>query len=219
MSTLDYSAIKLMINEALKKYDADKTGKVDYALESSGGSVWSTRCTEAYEKSRLESLFGIPLWYSSYSPRQVIQHRSSLGSGECWAFRGTGYLVIKLAYPVFVTEVSYEHLPSCVHPEHDIKSSPRNFEIWSLKDVDDLSSRFLIGEYEYDNKGEALQTFKAQNIPNYKSPFIELIVHSNWGADYTCLYRLRVHGHRTVNTTMLVISVELFYVYWSIFNF
>lgn len=39
-----------------------------------GGSILSTRCSETYEtKTALISLFGIPLWYFSQSPRVVIQ--------------------------------------------------------------------------------------------------------------------------------------------------
>ncbi|MEQ2184059.1 hypothetical protein GOODEAATRI_004100, partial [Goodea atripinnis] len=59
---------------ALKLYSQDRTGQVDYALESGGGSILSTRCSETYEtKTALMSLFGLPLWYFSQSPRVVIQ--------------------------------------------------------------------------------------------------------------------------------------------------
>uniref|UniRef100_A0A915Q0A5 SUN domain-containing protein n=1 Tax=Setaria digitata TaxID=48799 RepID=A0A915Q0A5_9BILA len=170
LSESDFVAIKKMIADALDIYDADKTGKVDYALESSGASVISTRCTEPYkENSRLESVFGIPLWYSSYSPRAVIQHRP-LAAGECWAFRGKGYLTIKLSHLIYVTE--------------------------SYKAVDDLKSKSLIGQYEYDIKGRALQTFRVQIEPKTPVSIIELVVESNWDSDYTCLYRFRVHGRK-----------------------
>ena len=40
----------------------------------SGGTVVSTRCSETYyRKTALVSVFGIPLWYTSNSPRTVIQ--------------------------------------------------------------------------------------------------------------------------------------------------
>ena len=39
-----------------------------------GGTVVSTRCSETYyRKTALVSVFGIPLWYTSNSPRTVIQ--------------------------------------------------------------------------------------------------------------------------------------------------
>uniref|UniRef100_A0A915CEC5 SUN domain-containing protein n=3 Tax=Parascaris univalens TaxID=6257 RepID=A0A915CEC5_PARUN len=202
----DLLSIKELIAEALRLYDADKTGKVDYALESSGGSVISTRCTETYkEKSRLESIFGIPLWYSSYSPRTVIQHRTNaLSSGECWAFHGVGYLTIKLALPIHVTEVSYEHLRRELHPDGVVRSAPRRFQIWAFKELNDLESKILLGEYEFDREGDSLQYFQVQRRPSAPTPILELVVLSNWGAEYTCLYRLRVHGQKPSNTTMEV---------------
>ncbi|XP_074201572.1 SUN domain-containing protein 1 isoform X5 [Camelus bactrianus] len=65
---------RAIVDNALKLYSQDKTGMVDFALESGGGSILSTRCSETYEtRTALISLFGIPLWYLSQSPRVVIQ--------------------------------------------------------------------------------------------------------------------------------------------------
>lgn len=50
----------------------------------SGGSILSTRCSETYEtKTALMSLFGLPLWYFSQSPRVVIQVSLILTSRVC----------------------------------------------------------------------------------------------------------------------------------------
>jgi len=39
-----------------------------------GGSVVSTRCSETFHrKTALVSIFGIPVWYTSNSPRTIIQ--------------------------------------------------------------------------------------------------------------------------------------------------
>lgn len=90
------------MKNALRIFSQDRTGLADYALESggtehhqdrlpvlftshdlsltgvcarpAGGSILSTRCSETYEtKAALLSLFGVPLWYFSQSPRAVIQ--------------------------------------------------------------------------------------------------------------------------------------------------
>lgn len=54
--------IVALVNKILAVFDSDKTGLVDYALESSGGSILSTRCTESYQYGTVEvSIFGIPL--------------------------------------------------------------------------------------------------------------------------------------------------------------
>jgi SUN domain-containing protein 1/2 len=79
--------VRRIVREALAVYDADKTGLVDYALESAGGQVLSTRCTESYQaKSAQISVFGIPLWYPSNTPRTAIT--PAVQPGQCWAFQG-----------------------------------------------------------------------------------------------------------------------------------
>ena len=40
-----------MILEALRLYDADRTGKFDYALETAGGSIPHALCSETYTPS------------------------------------------------------------------------------------------------------------------------------------------------------------------------
>lgn len=46
----------------------------DFALESQGASIVSTRCSETYRtRSACVTFLGIPLWYPSESPRTVIQ--------------------------------------------------------------------------------------------------------------------------------------------------
>ncbi|KAL3099457.1 hypothetical protein niasHS_002912 [Heterodera schachtii] len=53
--------VRRMIREELRRFGSDRTGIVDYALESSGGSMLSTRCTVQYnERSRVHKLFGLP---------------------------------------------------------------------------------------------------------------------------------------------------------------
>lgn len=48
--------------------------EIDFSCKPAGGSILSTRCSETYEtKTALMSLFGLPLWYFSQSPRVVIQ--------------------------------------------------------------------------------------------------------------------------------------------------
>ncbi|KAH8864621.1 SUN domain-containing protein 2 [Schistosoma japonicum] len=66
-----------MIDEALYRFAADRTGLTDYALESAGGSIVGTRCTKTYtEGASLFSIFGLPLARLSNSPRQALQSES-----------------------------------------------------------------------------------------------------------------------------------------------
>jgi hypothetical protein len=75
-SEFDKSIVEDLIQSAIATYDADKTGLFDFALESAGGSVVSTRCTESYLRHEASyTLFGVPLWWQSNNPRVAIQVR------------------------------------------------------------------------------------------------------------------------------------------------
>jgi hypothetical protein len=78
--------IQTTVSDALQKYDNDKTGEADFALESVGGSVLSTRGTkEYYPYHRRETLLGVTLWFNSVKPRILIQQQSqTINAGECW---------------------------------------------------------------------------------------------------------------------------------------
>ncbi|KAK8783805.1 hypothetical protein V5799_009830 [Amblyomma americanum] len=127
-----------VVKEMLAKYDADKTGLPDYALESAGGSVVNTRCTETYSNGgRRYYMFGLPIWTFTRSPRDTI----------------TG-----------------------------------------LESETDSSGR-LLGSYTYDADGDTLQYFIVQTPEPAIYDYVEMKILSNHGnLDYTCLYRLRVHG-------------------------
>ncbi|KAM6905256.1 SUN domain-containing protein 1 isoform 4-T4 [Xenentodon cancila] len=186
--------VKLIVQNALKLYSQDRTGLVDYALESGGGSILSTRCSETYEtKTALMSLFGLPLWYFSQSPRVVIQ--PDVYPGNCWAFKGSqGYLVIRLSLRILPTSFCLEHIPKALSPTGNITSAPRNFTVFGLEDEYQEEGK-LLGHYTYEEDGDSLQTFPVKEKNDKTFQIIEVRVLSNWGhPEYTCLYRFRVHG-------------------------
>ncbi|XP_041942659.1 SUN domain-containing protein 1 isoform X2 [Alosa sapidissima] len=186
--------VHLIVQNALRLYSQDRTGKVDYALESGGGSILSTRCSETYEtKTALMSLFGLPLWYFSQSPRVVIQ--PDVYPGNCWAFKGSqGYLVIRLSLSVLPSSFCLEHIPKALSPTGSISSAPRHFTIYGLEDEYQEEGK-LLGDYTYEEDGESLQTFPVMEKNDQAFQIIEMRVLSNWGhPEYTCLYRFRVHG-------------------------
>lgn len=188
--------VQNLIKKAIAKYDADKTGLTDFALETSGAQVLSIRCSSTFEKYGTQySVFGIPFWRSTTSPRSVIQQNKA--PGECWPFVGAqGHLVIKLSQQIVPSNFSYEHIPIQISRDGNLNSAPKHFEVRSLDNEDD-SNGLLVGRYTYDSSGEPLQFFPVQH-PNPKpTQLIELIVLDNHGhPEYTCLYRFRVHGQR-----------------------
>ncbi|XP_069666310.1 SUN domain-containing protein 1 isoform X8 [Haliaeetus albicilla] len=194
ISGITEAQAQIIVNNALKLYSQDKTGMVDFALESGGGSILSTRCSETYEtKTALISLFGIPLWYFSQSPRVVIQ--PDMYPGNCWAFKGSqGYLVVRLSMKIYPTAFTVEHIPKTLSPTGNITSAPRNFSVYGLDDEYQEEGK-LLGQYVYDQGGEPLQMFPVMEKSENAFQIVELRVFSNWGhAEYTCLYRFRVHG-------------------------
>ncbi|XP_034740371.1 uncharacterized protein si:dkey-92f12.2 isoform X1 [Etheostoma cragini] len=172
---------------------ADKMA--DFALETQGASVISTRCSETYRiRSACVTLFGFPLWYPSESPRTVIQGYPVLLPGKCWAFHGVeGTLVISLSHPITLTHVTLDHLPRYNSPTGRIDSAPKDFEVYGM--TNDTEEGTLLGTFTYDVNGEPTQTFKLPNPSDVVYRLVELRVLSNWGhVEYTCLYRFRVHG-------------------------
>ncbi|XP_048721866.1 SUN domain-containing protein 1 isoform X4 [Caretta caretta] len=197
ISGITEAQARIIVNNALKLYSQDKTGMVDFALESGGGSILSTRCSETYEtKTALISLFGIPLWYFSQSPRVVIQ--PDIYPGNCWAFKGSqGYLVVRLSMTIYPTAFTLEHIPKTLSPTGNITSAPKDFSVYGLED-EYQEEGTLLGQYVYDQGGESLQMFQVTEKNENAFQIVELRILSNWGhTEYTCLYRFRVHGKPT----------------------
>ena len=162
MNVLNELEVKSIVEQALLQYDADKTGLFDYALETAGGSVVSTRCTETYvQKSGMYSIFGIPIWYPSNNPRTVIQ--PGVLPGECWAFKGSaGFIVIQLSEPITPFQFSLEHISKSMSPSGRIDSAPREFSVYGLQTQKDTEP-VKLGDYVYLEDGNPLQFFQVKH--------------------------------------------------------
>ena len=197
---LNKAEIEEVIKSALLTYGADKTGAFDFALETAGGSIVSTRCTQMYT-ARLPQYtwFGLPLWLPlpiwgpATNPRTAIQ--PGVMPGECWAFKGQmGFLVIKLAMPMTPTRFSLEHIPKSLSPNGKIDSAPKDFLVLGLQQEKD-EDVVELGQFTYDADGEPLQFFNVVRPSEGTFSYVELRILNNHGnSDYTCLYRFRVHG-------------------------
>ncbi|XP_076640605.1 uncharacterized protein LOC143352165 isoform X2 [Halictus rubicundus] len=188
--------VRKIVRDALRIYDADKTGRVDYALESAGGQIISTRCTQRYDiNTRAFKLLTFMLYHENNNPRTVIQG-NPIQPGACWAFQGfPGYLLIKLRSSIHVTGFTVEHAPKSILPNGEMKSAPKKFNVWGFVDENDPLP-VMFGDYEFAATDDNLQYFPVQNTTiGTPYEFVELRVNSNHGQlEYTCLYRFRVHG-------------------------
>ena len=138
---------------------------------------------------------GIPIWWERQNPRTLLQPGSS--PGQCWAFKGDqGCVVVKLSNPVYITEVTLEHIPKNLSPDGNVSSAPRKFEVLGLDGVDDPNPVHL-GNFTYDTSlmKNPVQTFPIMDATQRSFAYVELKILSNYGhPEYTCLYRFRVHG-------------------------
>ncbi|KAJ0016314.1 hypothetical protein NQD34_014604, partial [Periophthalmus magnuspinnatus] len=183
-----------IVQSALRRFSEDRTGLADYALESGGGSIVASRCSQTFEsKVALLSLFGVPLWYYRQSPRAAIQ--PDVQPGNCWPFRGSsGVLVLRLSSRVLPSAFSLEHLPKNLSPTESLHSAPKDFRVYGLREEEEEEG-ILLGTYEYDQDGESLQTYTTTEENHEPFQIILVKFLSNWGhEEYTCIYRFRVHG-------------------------
>ncbi|XP_076155181.1 SUN domain-containing protein 2-like [Alosa pseudoharengus] len=180
-----------IVQRALSLYKADGTGMADYALESLGATVIRSRCSETYRtRSPCYSLFGMPLWYASESPRTVIQ--PEMHPGKCWAFKGSeGFLTIALC--VCVCLCVRVCVPACLCVCVCVVCFLVLFQ--GLSGFDEQEEGKFQGRFTYDSDGEPIQTFELPDSVKDVYRAVQLRVLSNWGnPEYSCVYRFRVHG-------------------------
>jgi hypothetical protein len=189
---LDY--INVLVKQALYVYNADKTGMADFALESMGGSILSSHCSASYSKSL--SVFG--LFSSSNSDNKPeLTIKPNVLPGECWSFYGSnGVLVIKLSDTVTPIGFSIEHIPKVLSPNGKIDSAPKDFAVYGHINKYKRDQGFFLGTFKYDiDSIDYLQYFSVKKSIENQFSIIEFKFESNHGnAEYTCIYRVRVHG-------------------------
>lgn len=193
----------------------DRSGRSDYALETSGAQVLSIGNTElatpSTSISKWLSLFGLNKIskYFANGPNRAIQ--PSIHPGECFAFTGPGEIIIKLIKTVFIDAVSIEHILPQMSPNGNISNAPSNFSVYGMEngngnvssscvDSNAILNAVHLGDFQYDiNKHQPLQLFQLnQNVTAQSFPIVRFIFKSNHGdPEHTCVYRIRVHGSLT----------------------
>ncbi|XP_019876300.2 SUN domain-containing protein 3 isoform X2 [Aethina tumida] len=182
--------VRDMVKDEMRRLASDQTGRTDYALESTGGSIVSLLPgTENY--NRPKNLFGLSLCEGQNGPRAIIQIGTA--PGQCWAFKGgSGGVIIKLVGHVNIDTISLEHIPKFMSPTGEISTAPKDFVVSALRSVEDGQGSYL-GQFMYDINGPSIQNFKVAN--SFPVEYLLFKVLSNQGSpEFTCVYRLRVHG-------------------------
>lgn len=135
--------------------------------------------------------------------------------GQCLPLAGnSGFVDIHLAQPIHPTAFSYEHIPAAT--AFDIRSAPHSLKVYAVASSgggsdgggNDQSGNStagegasegglqLLGRLLYDPHGRAVQTAELAGLPGRSAvERARVVVTSNHGhPEYTCLYRIRVHG-------------------------
>nr|XP_033776776.1 SUN domain-containing protein 3-like isoform X2 [Geotrypetes seraphini] len=183
--------LRKMLSIILKKIAEDHVQVADYALKSSGARIVLARTSNSFTRA-----FSSFPWhyfnlgkYKSH-PDSILQ--PDVYPGNCWAFPGSqGETVIQLVATIKPKAVTIQHIPKAISPTGHIRSAPREFAIYGLKDQYDFEGT-LLGRFTYDAYGDPIQTFHLKGEGSFG--YIQLKVLSNWGnKEYTSLYRVRVH--------------------------
>ncbi|EMP30786.1 SUN domain-containing protein 3 [Chelonia mydas] len=196
MSSLFFQQVLEMINVAFKKVYEDHIQMPDWAQKSIGATIDTGRTSKSYELGRTEGCCFSSWFFSSANPPDTIL-QPDVHPGNCWAFQGSqGQVVIKLPEKVYPTAVTLQHISKAISPSGDVTSAPKDFAVCGLDE--ETGKETLLGTFMYDSGKETIQTFQLKSELSKFFVYIKFNVLSNWGnPEYTCVYRVRVHGKMT----------------------
>ncbi|EIW69445.1 hypothetical protein TREMEDRAFT_71629 [Tremella mesenterica DSM 1558] len=209
------SILQQLIDAALLKYSKDVIAKPDYALFTAGGRIVPSITSDTLVLHS-PSTFGRILFgrkdVEGRSPATAIHPDNAVG--ECWPFKGSqGQLGVLLTRRVIITDITVEHAASEL--ALDISTAPKLVQVWAVVEGEQNKAKLmayhesrgtespsvdnlLLTEFTYDpNSPSPIQTVPVS--PDIVELGIDtgiviFKIESNWGADFTCLYRVRVHG-------------------------
>ncbi|KAF2121466.1 UNC-like C-terminal-domain-containing protein [Lophiotrema nucula] len=155
--------------------------------------------------------------YDRRGPITALDHWNE--PGECWCAapddrnKGLAQLSIGLAEPIYPKKVTVEHISK--DASLSIETAPKEIELWVAANslaVDALQSSpsapqcsdgpkgwLCLGKFNYNiHAANNIQTFNMDLDLHSHGPVQKAMVRvtSNWGADHTCIYRVRLHGDR-----------------------
>lgn len=157
--------------------------------------------------------------YVSNPPAVALEAWADLG--DCWCAAGGQdiRLDVKMAYLVYPTDITIEHIATSASP--DPGTAPREVEVWASfahLSADEFTEKGIwnlvgsnsitagmgtIGSFVYDTRpgAEPVQTFRLdvnQGAMIHSTSEVTVRVMSNQGADRTCLYRVKLYGNPVI---------------------
>jgi SUN domain-containing protein 1/2 len=111
--------------------------------------------------------------------------------GNCWPFEGSsGNITVRLSRPIAPSAVTIDHISRHVALKPLI-SAPKDFKVWGYQSLE--SDPVLLGSGVYIANQNPIQTTPVESH-NVEYQYIRLEILSNYGGEFTCLYRFRVHS-------------------------
>ncbi|XP_055857182.1 SUN domain-containing protein 5-like isoform X2 [Episyrphus balteatus] len=162
----------------------------NYALKSIGAAIVHTEDDPLNSIGFWDRILGIR--YKSNDPDKLLNPSMQLGS--CYAFKGDkSSFTIKLSHKIFIRAITVEHIHESVSLTGDISNAPKDFIVYGVDDLD-KGWETMLGSFQYNiTKTKRVQTFYLNNGQSFH--YCKIKVVSNHGnPDYTCIYRLAVHG-------------------------
>lgn len=202
--------IRRLISQMLLVESADQTGMYDFAAIFNGASVLrygkhatSLPIVETLPVvNRVAALLGLR-FYGHGPEAALTPTHPPTALGQCFAFerqpfgKNYGTFTVRLAKKAFVYSIAIEHPTRGITDRRN--TAIRGFQVLGFEDADAQGKAWDLGTFEFDMDDELVrQEFVvAEHDDDDEIPalrVISLVIASNWGGRYACLYRLRVHG-------------------------
>jgi len=188
------AAVRRVVEQYL---DADRVARPDYALNLAGATVLTSLTSPAYYRPITQrSVLDLLALRSDVAMPPEVALSPDNQPGNCYALsKPTGTLAVRLAAPLLVSHVTIDHISPAI--AYNIGSAPRRIQLWGYADANGSGERVDLGivEYIYDAEQtfNTAQTFEAAHDAPIAAVAFEVL--SNYGNEqFTCLYRVRVHG-------------------------
>ncbi|KAI0716865.1 hypothetical protein C8Q76DRAFT_616587 [Earliella scabrosa] len=205
------SYLRQYVDEAIESAIIAQIGQRDLALEEYGTRIVTS----------LTSNDSIPPPTPTFHPARIVL-RDTLPGGPSWTILSShGQVGISLPKVIFPTSVTLDYIPSPGMAGR--VRAPRRVRLWGALDgktnvrrYESLRASFppallqhtgppvrhgdtflLLAEFEFQMPSKHVQTFPVyEHIQDSQLVFglFVLEILDNWGSDYTCLHRVRIHG-------------------------
>ena len=157
-----------LVDSAVSTITQDILAKPDFALHSGGARIIPSLTSPTFElrpQSLGSQMIGLVTGngYAIGRPPITALHHE-MQNGHCWPFAGgEGQLGVALASPVFLEEVTIDHVAKSI--AFDMRSAPRQMEVWGLVEGKDNIARVrawkegLAARKEAEQNGESTAAY------------------------------------------------------------